>query len=115
MGDNFFPNNCVQMDFAEHGGDYIIMCDQMSGFLQIFKCRNKSSSEAILKLREWERTWGMPTLCVQDNGPGFLKTFAVEAGKLRVRVEHSSANNPSSQASVEWGGGWKSKTLTQEI
>ena len=29
----------------------------------------------------------------------------MEAGKLRVRVEHSSANNPSSQASVEWGGG----------
>ena len=44
----------VQIDFAEHGGrHYAVMVDQISGFLQIFRCRNKSSSEVILKLSEW--------------------------------------------------------------
>ena len=45
----------------------------------------------------------MPTLCVEDSGPGFLNTFAEEAGKLgqlELMVEHSSAYNPSSQAAV---------------
>ena len=98
--DNFFPNTRVQMDFVEKGEDYIVMCDQMSGLLQIYKCRNKSSLEAILKLREWGCTLGMPILCVVDSGPGFRNTFAEETSKLGVRLQHSSAYNPSSQPAV---------------
>ena len=46
--DNFYPNQRVQLDFAEKGPDnYLVMCDMMSGFFQVFQVRNKSASEAI--------------------------------------------------------------------
>ena len=48
MGDLFEifpPNTRVLMDFAERSGEeYLVMCDQMSGFLQVYKVRNKGSS-----------------------------------------------------------------------
>ena len=53
----------------------------------------------------WKCTWGMPTLCVMDSGPGFRNTCVEEASKIGVKVQHSSAFNPSSQSAVEWGVG----------
>ena len=45
---NFYPNQRVQLDFAEKGLDnYLVICDVMSGFFQVFKVKNKSASEAI--------------------------------------------------------------------
>ena len=73
---------------------------QMAGS---FRFTNKSSSEMILKVREWGRTWESPALCVTDSGPGFWITFSEEAGKLGVRIKQCSAYNPSSQAAVERG------------
>ena len=82
-----------------------MMCDQMSGFLHIFKCRNRSSVKVILRLKEWGCIWGMPTFCTTDSGPSFRNTFAEKAVKLGVRLEHNSAYNPVSQAAVKTGVG----------
>ena len=55
---NFYPNQHVQIDFAERGADnFLVMCDIMSGFFQIYKVKNKSAEQAILKVREWSSFW----------------------------------------------------------
>ena len=43
-----------QIDYAEREIDsFLVFCCQMSGFMQIYKTRNKSTEQALLKLREW--------------------------------------------------------------
>ena len=51
--ENFFPNQRVQIDFAEKGSEsYLVMCDVMSGFFQVYRVANKSAEQAILNV-EW--------------------------------------------------------------
>ena len=101
--ENFYPNQRVQIYFAEKGTDnFLVMVDIMSGFFQIqYKIKTKSSEQAILKVREWSSFWGIPFEIVTDSGPGFRNTFAEEAGKLGITVRHNSAYNSASQAAVE--------------
>ena len=71
--DNFYPNQRVQIDFAERASDkYLVMVDVMSGFFQIYKVKNKSAMEAILKVREWSACCGKPFEILADSGPGTL-------------------------------------------
>ena len=77
------------------------MADVMSGFFQVYKVKNKSASEAILKVREWSSLWGKPFEIFSDSGPGFRQTFEEEALKLGISVKHSSGYNSSSQSQVE--------------
>ena len=77
------------------------MVDQLSGFMQVYQCRNKSTEEALLKVREWSSNFGYPMTLVADLGPSFCSRFSEECLKLGVRVEHSSAHNLSSQSAVE--------------
>ena len=77
------------------------MVDQLSGFMQVDQCRNKSTEEGLLKVREWSSNfWYLMTL-VSDSAPSFRSRFSAECLRLGVRVEHSSAYNPSSQSAVE--------------
>ena len=95
-------NQCVQIDFAKRGADnYLIMCDVMSGFFQIYKVKNKSAEQAILKIREWSSFWGRPFEILADSGPGFRNTFKEEASKLDITVRYSIGYNSSSQFNVE--------------
>ena len=58
---NFYPNQRIQRDFCEKGADnYLVMVDVMSGFFQVYKVKNKSAQEAILRVREWSASWGKP-------------------------------------------------------
>ena len=75
------------------------MVDKLSGFMQVYRCKNKSTEEALL--REWSSSFGYPMTLVCDSGPSFRSRFSEECLKLGVRVEHSSAYNPSSQSAVE--------------
>ena len=77
------------------------MVDVMSGFFQVYRVKNKSASEAILKVREWSSSWGRPFEILADSGPGFRHTFEEEALKLGITVRHSSGYNSSSQSHVE--------------
>ena len=99
---NFYPNQRVQIDFCEKGrDDYLVMVDVMSGFFQVYKVKNKSASEAVLKVREWSSSWGRPFEIFSDSGPGFRQTFEEECLKLGITVKHSSGYNSSSQSHVE--------------
>ena len=99
---NFYPNQRIQIDFCEKGrDDYLVMCDVMSGFFQVYRVKNKSASEAILKVREWSSSWGKPFEILADSGPGFRQTFEEECQKLGITVRHSSGYNSSSQSHVE--------------
>ena len=69
--------------------------------MHVYKCWNKSTEKALLKLRELSATYGFPMTLVADSGPSFRNRFEEECAKLGVRVEHSSAYNPSSQSAVE--------------
>ena len=77
------------------------MCNVMSGFFQIYKVKNKSAEQAILKIREWSSFWGRPFEILADSGPGFRNTFEEEASKLGITVRHRSGYNSSSQSNVE--------------
>ena len=55
----------------------------------------------MLKVREWSSNFGYPMTLVSDSGPSFRSRFSAECLRLGVRVEHSSAYNPSSQSAVE--------------
>jgi hypothetical protein len=73
----------------------------LTGFGQVFEVKNKSSSEAALKVREWSALFGKPYRCKSDFGPGFRDTFKKELKGLGIDVIHSLAYNPSSNALVE--------------
>ena len=77
------------------------MCNVMSGFFQIYKVKNKSAEQAILKIREWSSFWGRPFEILADSGQGFRNTFKEEASKLDITVRYSSGYNSSSQFNVE--------------
>ena len=65
--DNFYPGSRVQMDLAERGTEnFLVMCCQMSGFMQIYKCPQKSTEQALLKLREWSSNYGAPITVVSE-------------------------------------------------
>ena len=99
---NFYPNEQIEIDFAEKGSkDFLLIVDSLTGFGQVFEVRNKSSSEAALKVREWSALFGKPYRCKSDFGPGFRDTFKKEMKGLGIDVIHSSAYNPSSNALVE--------------
>ena len=78
---NFFPNEQIEVDFAQKGTkDFLLIVDSLTGFLQAFEVRNKSSSEAVNKVREWSALFGKPYRCKSDFGPGFrdsLKRWAL--------------------------------------
>ena len=69
--------------------------------MQVYRCRKKSTEEALLKLHKWSRSYGFPMVLLVDSGPSFCSKFEDEALKMGVRVEHSSAYNPSSMNQVE--------------
>ena len=65
--ENFFPGNRVQIDYCEKGNeDILVMVVQLSGFMQCYRCRNKSTEEALLKVREWSSSYGFPMTIVCD-------------------------------------------------
>ena len=67
--------------------------------------KNKSTEQALLKLREWGANFCLPLLCISDSGPSFRNTFVKQCAKIGVRVEHSSTYNPSNQSAFERGIG----------
>ena len=65
MSANLYPNEEIQIDFAEKGNDnYLMMADTLTGFIQAFPVRNKGAAEAVLKVREWGTTYVW--LAIQD-------------------------------------------------
>ena len=78
--ENFFPNQRVQIDFAEKGTEnYLVMCDVMSGFFQVYSVPNKSAEQAILKDREWSSFWGKPFEILVDGVPKHLRGGSCQA------------------------------------
>ena len=73
----------------------------MSGFMQEYKTRNKSTDIALLKLRDWRANFGFPMTLVSDSWPAFRYKFDNEWAKIGVHGEHSSVYNPSSQSGIE--------------
>ena len=52
--ENYFPGSRVQIDFAEKANDdFLVLCDQMSGLMQIYKCRNKSTEIEGVECNLW--------------------------------------------------------------
>ena len=101
---NFMPGQFVEADFLQKGNDdFMVMVDTLSGFLQCYKVKNKSSAEAIAKVREWASMWGRPYKLKVDSGPGFRNTFEEGMKNLGIGVVHSSAYNSQSQGSCERG------------
>ena len=95
--ENYFPESRVQIDYAKKGNDnFLVLCCQISRFIQVYKTRNKSTEQALLKLRvECELLFPLlPLTAIRNN-------FVEECSKMGVRVEHSSLYNPGSQSGVE--------------
>ena len=99
---NFFPNEMIECDFAQKGSrDFMLIVDKLTGYLQVFEVKNKSSSEAVRCVKEWASLFGKPYKCKCDFGPGYRETFQRELKEIGIEVIYSSAYNPSSNALVE--------------
>ena len=91
---NFMPGQRLQVDYAEKGnGNYLMIVDCISGFMQAYKTTRKSTEDAIKCLRDWASKWGMPDEVKSDNSSSFRKELKEEVEKLGVKVIHSSAYN----------------------
>ena len=99
---NFMPGQRLQVDYAEKGnGNYLMIVDCISGFMQAYKTTRKSTEDAIKCLRDWASKWGMPYEVKSDNGSSFRKEWTEELTKLGVKIIHSSAYNSQSMGLVE--------------
>ena len=99
---HFFPGEEVNVDFAERGSrNFMVVVDILTGFMQVYETKDKTSMTAVKVLREWSASFGRPYRVRCDSGPGYRQTFIEEMGKLGVQVIHSSAYNPSSNSHAE--------------
>ena len=99
---NFFPNEQIEIDFAQKGTrDFLLVADSLTGFVQAFETKNKSTTEAVAKVREWSALFGRPYRIKCDWGPGFRNTFKNEMRNIGIEVIYSSSYNPSSNGLVE--------------
>ena len=69
--ENFYPGEQLNIDFAEKGGqDYMIVVCVLTGFLQVYEVRNKTSESALKVMREWTASYnahiGFDVTMVQD-------------------------------------------------
>ena len=79
--------NAYRSNLAERASDkYLVMVDVMSGFFQIYKVKNKSAEQAILKVREWSACWGKPFEISADSGPGFRRRQPSWASQSDIAV-----------------------------
>ena len=47
----------VQIDFAQKcSQDYLVIACSLTDFIQAFETRDKSSAQAVLKIRQWGAT-----------------------------------------------------------
>ena len=68
------PGQRLQVDYAEKGnGNYLMIVDSLSGFMQAYKTPRKSTEDAIKCLRDWASRWGMPYEVKSYNGAAFRK------------------------------------------
>ena len=59
--ENFYPNEQIEVDFAQKGSKgFLLIVDTLTGFLQAFEVKNKSTVEAVNKIREWSALFGKP-------------------------------------------------------
>ena len=67
----------IEVDFAQKGTqDYMLVAFSLTGFLQLYEVKNKGTTEAILKLREWGASYGLPYVVKCDFGPGFRESLS---------------------------------------
>ena len=66
------PAEQISIDFAESGSqDLLHIKDKASGFLEVVKTRDKTTSSAIKALHGWIYTYGLPHGCKTDGGTSF--------------------------------------------
>ena len=92
------PGQRLQVDYAEKGnGNYLMIVDSLTGFMQAYKTPRKSIEDAIKCIRNWASHWGMPYEIKSDNAACFKEGWEKELEKLGVRVLRSSAYNSQSK------------------
>ena len=85
--ENFYPNEMIEVDFAQKGSkDFMLIVDTLTGYLQAFEVKNKSTSEAVRCVREGSSLFGKPYRCKSDYGPGYRETFERELKQLGIEV-----------------------------
>ena len=72
--------------------NYLVMCDVMSSFFQVYRVPNKSAKQAILKVREWSSFWGKPFEILADGKPGFRNTYEEETAKHKGGCKKNLTN-----------------------
>ena len=74
------------MDFAERGTEnFLVIVCQMSGFMQIYKCPQKSTEQALLRLREWCAQYGAPMAL----SPPFFRITVTHRVRLTIHEQYN--------------------------
>ena len=99
---HFMPGQRLQVDYPEKGnGNYLMVVDCLTGFMQAYKTPRKSTEDAIKSIPYWASHWGLPYEIQSNNAACFRQGWEEELGKLGVKVLHSSAYNSQSNGLVE--------------
>ena len=61
----------------------------LTGYIQVYKTSNQSTSEALKYLLTWAANFGMPYAIKADSGPSFRLSFEKELEDLGVKIIHS--------------------------
>ena len=92
------------MDYATYEGRrYLIIKDFSTGFIDVKRTKDQSTSEAEKCVHEWSYTFGLPHSIRTDGGPAFRDRFKRYLAKMGIDHSPSSAYNPSSNGLSERG------------
>ena len=98
------PGESLSMDYATYEGRrYLIIKDFSTGFIDVKRTKDQSTSEAEKCVHEWSYTFGLPHSIRTDGGPAFRDRFKRYLAKMGIDHSPSSAYNPSSNGLSERG------------
>lgn len=106
----------IHIDFFEKNQTkYLILVDAFSGWMEVWIMNSTTSAAVISKLRTCFAQFGLPRLCVSDNGPPFMSQELISFFSGNgVMIKHSPPYHPKSNGYAERGVGVCKSMLIRE-
>uniref|UniRef100_A0A8D8Y6E3 RNA-directed DNA polymerase n=1 Tax=Cacopsylla melanoneura TaxID=428564 RepID=A0A8D8Y6E3_9HEMI len=81
--------------------DYLVIIDNYSKWIEMFKLNTKRCSEIIAKLKVLFSTFGIPTSILSDNSPFLSREIKEFSREYNIEWKTSSPNYPTSNGQAE--------------
>jgi len=100
-----FPFERIHLDFFHfRHSNYLIICDSFSKWIDVIAMARLTAAAVVEVLCRTFSLWGLPRICVTDNGPPFDSgEFVQFLTKLNVELKHSPVGHPEGNGLAERG------------